>query len=158
MKLIVMVDWKWGIGRGGKQPIHIPTDLARFKRLTQGGTVVMGRKTLEALPNGRPLSGRCNIVLTRDPDFAVDGAQVVHSIEELLEIAPDDAWVIGGESIYRALLPYCDTAHVTKVFGMFFADRFCPNLDQDPEWRLVHTLSAMQDVVVFRWCAYERVI
>lgn len=158
MKLIVMVDWKWGIGRKGKQPIHIATDLARFRRLTNGGTVIMGRKTLEALPDGRPLPGRRNIILSRNPNFVVDGAEVVRSVEELLKIAPDDAWVIGGESIYWALLPYCDTAYVTKVSGMFFADRHCPDLDKDPEWRLVHTLPAMQDVVVFRWCAYERVI
>lgn len=156
MRLIVMVDWKWGIGRKGKQPIHIPMDLARFKRMTHGGTVIMGRKTLEALPDGRPLPGRRNIVLTHNPDFVVDGAEVVHSIEELLEIAPWDAWVIGGESIYRALLPYCDTAYVTKVSGMFFADRFCPDLDKDPEWRVTNRTNPVQDRVVFRWVEYGR--
>ena len=87
MKLIVMVDLAWGIGRNGTQPIHIPSDLARFKRLTEGGTVIMGRKTLEALPGGRPLPGRRNIVLSRDPDFRVDGAEVVQDTAKL----PDDA-------------------------------------------------------------------
>lgn len=158
MRLIVMTDLLWGIGRDGKQPLFIPTDLARFKRLTTGGTIIMGRKTLESLPDGRPLPGRRNIVLSHNSEFAVDGVEVVHSIEELLEIAPDDAWVIGGESVYHALLPYCNEAYVTKVNGLFFADRFCPDLDHDPEWRVSDQCWPKQDGVVFRWLKYERVI
>lgn len=158
MQLVVMVDWNWGISRKGKQPILIPSDLARFKGLTAGGTLIMGRKTFESLPGSQPLAIRRNIVLTYDPNLDIDGAEVVHDLEELLATAPEDAWVIGGESVYRSLLPYCNTAYVTKVSGLFFADRFCPDLDKDPEWRLVYKSPPMQDRVVFHWLIYERVI
>ena len=156
MLLIAMVDWDWGIGRNGNQPIFIPQDLARFKSLTSGGTVIMGRKTLEALPSGRPLAGRRNIVLTRDRAYKVEGAEVVHSVEEVLEIAPDDAFVIGGEETYHLLLPFCDKAYITKVSGLFFADRFCPNLDEDSEWQVTNRGPLMQSKVVFHWVEYER--
>lgn len=156
MKLIAMVDRNWGIGKNGKQPIHIPTDLKRFKELTKNSTVIMGRKTLEALPGGRPLPDRHNIVLSHNPDFKVDGAIVAHDIVELLDIAPKDAFVIGGETVYRELLPCCNTAYVTKVQGFFFADRFCPDLDELSGWRVRTESPFMEDNVVFRWVEYER--
>lgn len=161
MNLIAMVDLEWGIGKDGKQPIFIKEDLARFKARTTGKTVIMGRKTLEALPGGRPLADRRNIILTHDKGFKVDGAEVVHSIEEVLAIAPEDAFVIGGESVYRQLLPYCNKAYITTVFRKFAADRFCPNLDKDKEWQLARLGCVRGDDIrangiAFCWDEYER--
>lgn len=156
MNLIAMVDLDWGIGKDGKQPLFIPEDLARFKRLTTGRTVIMGRKTLEALPGGKPLPGRRNIVLTHDMKFKVDGAEVVHSVGELLKIAPKNAFVIGGDSIYRQLLPFCDKAYITKVAAFFRADRFCPNLTKDTEWQRTHAGKRQESGVVFWFDEYKR--
>lgn len=156
MQLIAMVDLEWGIGKDGKQPVFIKEDLARFKALTIGGTVIMGRKTLEAMPGGRPLPDRRNIVLTHDTEFKADGAEVVHSIEELLAVAPKDSFVIGGESIYRQLLPFCDSAYITVVGGVFGADRFCPNLVTDREWRIKDVGDVRGDYIAFYWVEYER--
>ena len=129
MKLIVAVDRSWAIGREGDQLLYLSADLRRFKELTLGGTVILGRKTLATFPGGRPLKGRRNLILSRSPDFAPEGAEVFRSVEELLAAAPEDSFVIGGESVYRALLPYCTTAYVTKIDAAFPADRFFPDLD-----------------------------
>ena len=98
----------------------------------------MGRKTLESFPNGMPLKNRTNIVLTGNKDYHVKDAVIVHSKEELLEelkkYDTDTVYVIGGESIYRMLLPYCDTAYVTKIDRAFQADTFFLNLDEMDEW------------------------
>ncbi len=100
----------------------------------------MGRKTLESFPQKQPLKNRVNIVLTTDKTYQVNGAIVVHSLEELLEklaeYKQEDIYVIGGESIYRLLLPYCKTAHVTKIDHAYEADTYFPNLDQLPEWQM----------------------
>ena len=129
MKLIVAVDRSWAIGREGDQLLYLSADLRRFKELTLGGTVILGRKTLATFPGGRPLKGRRNLILSRSPDFAPEWAEVFRSVEELLAAAPEDSFVIGGESVYRALLPYCTTAYVTKIDAAFPADRFFPDLD-----------------------------
>ncbi len=112
-----------------------------FRETTTGKVVVMGRKTLESFPNGRPLPNRTNIVLTHDSDYAVSGAVVVHDMDELhAELAKypsEDIYVIGGESVYRALLDECDVAHITKINYSFEADAYFPNLDELPEWQIV---------------------
>ena len=136
MKLIVAVDRSWAIGREGDQLLYLSADLRRFKELTLGGTVILGRKTLATFPGGRPLKGRRNLILSRSPDFAPEGAEVFRSVEELLAAAPEDSFVIGGESVYRALLPRCSIAYVTKIHAAFPADRYFPDLDADPSWTL----------------------
>ncbi len=140
MNLIVAVDRNWAIGKDNKLLVSIPDDMKFFRETTTGKVVVMGRKTLESFPNGKPLKNRVNIVLTRDPKYLVKDAIVVHSKEELdKELAKynsDDIYVIGGESIYRMLLDDCSRAFVTYVDYSYDADTYFPNLDEKTEWKL----------------------
>lgn len=140
MNIIVAVDRNWAIGKDGRLLVNIPADRQLFIKETTGKTVVMGRKTLESLPGGQPLAKRENIVLSKDPNYKVKGALVCHSLEEVLQAvkdkAPEDVYVIGGESIYRQFLPYCTTAHVTWVDYRYDADTFFVNLDQEPGWEM----------------------
>ena len=139
MNLIVAVDKNWASGKDNKLLVSIPADMKFFRETTKGNIVVMGRKTLESFPQGQPLQNRVNIVISRNKDYKVKGAVVVHSIEEAIEEAKKyegDVYVIGGESIYRAMLPYCQTALVTKIDHAYTADTYFPNLDEDPEWEL----------------------
>ena len=121
MNLIANVDRNWAIGKNNKLLVRIPDDMKFFRQTTTGKVVVMGRKTLESFPGGMPLKNRTNLVLTSDPGYRVKDAVVLHSMEELrkeLEKYPDeDVFVIGGESVYRQLLPLCDVAHITKTDG-----------------------------------------
>lgn len=135
MKAIVAVDQNWSIGKDGDLLVRIPEDLKRFKELTMGHPVIYGRKTLDTFPNGMPLPGRRNMVLSRIPN--IPGAEVFHSLNSLLTVAQNDSFVIGGASVYRQLLPYCDEVYVTWIRESFpLADRSFPNLDMDPEWVL----------------------
>ena len=138
MNIIVAVDKNWGIGYKNQLLNSIPEDMTFFRETTTGKVVVMGRKTLESFPHGRPLKNRVNIVLTSDCSYEAEGAVIVHSIDELMEALkpynPEDIYVIGGESIYRQLLPYCNIAHVTYMDYAYRADTYFPNLDEDPEW------------------------
>ena len=136
MNLIVAVDANWAIGLGGDQLCYIPADLKRFQRLTTGHPVLLGRKTLATFPGGRPLKNRRNLILSADPTFQPEGAEVFRTMEEALNAAPADTFVIGGESVYRQALPFCDTAYVTKIDKAFSADRWFPNLDEDPDWEV----------------------
>ncbi|MDY4207699.1 MAG: dihydrofolate reductase [Lachnospiraceae bacterium] len=143
MNIIVAVDKNWAIGKNNKLLVSIPQDMKFFRETTTGKVVVMGRKTLESFPGGQPLKKRVNIVLTSDKNYHVNGADIVHSIDALLEelkkYPAEDIYVIGGESIYRQLLPYCDKAYVTKIEHAYDADTFFPNLDEDPQWRMTKT-------------------
>ena len=135
MICIVAADKNWGIGRNNRLPWRIPEELAFFKKTTMGSTIVMGRKTLESLPGGRPLLGRRNIVLSRDTTRNVSGVEFVQSIETLLAITNDETvFVIGGGQIYEQLLPYSSEAYVTKVDGSYETDTFFPDLDKDTNW------------------------
>ncbi|MGI6012599.1 MAG: dihydrofolate reductase [Ruminococcus sp.] len=140
MNMILSADQNWGIGCNNKLLVSIPSDMKFFRTQTTGKVVVMGRKTLESFPGGMPLKNRTNIVVTRDPDYDARGALAVHSREELLEelkkYKSEDIYIIGGEAIYRMMLPYCDTIHVTKIDFAYEADRFFPNLDEMPEWEI----------------------
>ena len=140
MNIIVAADQNWAIGKDNKLLISIPADMKFFRTTTTGKVVVMGRKTLESFPGGQPLKKRTNIVLIRDKHYKVKDAIVVHSIEEVLEelkkYDSEDVYVIGGDSIYSQMLPYCDTAHVTKIDFAYEADSWFPNLDEDPEWKI----------------------
>ena len=139
MNLIVTVDSNWGIGKDNKLLYRIKEDMQRFKQLTVGKIVVMGKNTYLSLPDkNRPLPDRINIVLTHDLEWSSPGVIVVHDIDslmiELSQYETDDVFVIGGESIYKQLLPYCDTSYVTKVENQFDADRFMVNLDKSKDW------------------------
>ena len=159
MELIAAVDRNWGIGKDGQLLVRIPADLKRFQALTTGHTVILGRKTLATFPGGRPLKGRRNLVLSRDASFAPEGAEVFRDVDSLLRAAPADAFVIGGESVYRALLPRCTRAHLTKVEGAFPADAFFPDLDADPAWAVTEEGEALEHQgLAFRYVTYERVI
>ena len=140
MNLIAAVDRHWGIGFQNELLVRIPEDQKFFRQETTGKVVVLGRKTLETFPQGLPLKNRTNIILSKDPSYQVRGAEVVHSVEELLLAVKgyptEDIYIIGGESIYRQLLPYCDTAHITKIDYTFQADAFFPNLDKEEEWEV----------------------
>ena len=140
MNLIVAADENWGIGNKGQLLVRIPNDQKMFRRETIGKVVVLGRKTLETFPQKQPLEKRTNIILSKNPDYKVKDAIVVHSIEELLEelkkYNSEDIYIIGGDSIYKQMLPYCDTAHVTKIDYEYEADSHFPNLDEDPEWEI----------------------
>lgn len=140
MNLIAAVDKNWAIGCNNELLVSIPEDMKFFRETTTGKVVVMGRKTLESFPNGRPLKNRTNIVISKKKDYKVDGAIVVHSIEEALEEVSkydsNDVYVIGGGSIYKDMLSYCDTAYVTYINQAYSADTYIPNLDIKEEWML----------------------
>ena len=140
MNLIVAVDQNWAIGKDNKLLVSIPADMKMFREETSGKVVVLGRKTLETFPNGLPLKNRTNIVITKNPEFDGKGAIVVHSIEEALEevkkYPSEDVYCIGGDSIYKQMLPYCDTAHVTRIDFAYEADSYFPNLDEDEDWEI----------------------
>lgn len=141
MNIIVTVDENWAVGRQDKLLVQIPADQRNLQRLTMGGTVVMGRKTLQTMPQGQPLYGRSNIILTENRDFKVRGAEIAHSLEELHEkirkIPDEDIYVCGGVSLYRQLLEKCDTVYVTMVEKAYDADRYFENLDRSGEWELL---------------------
>ena len=140
MNLIAAVDKNWAIGLKNRLLVSIPADMKFFRETTTGKVVVMGRKTLESFPNQRPLKNRVNIVLTTDEAYQVKDAVVVHDMEQLREelakYPSEDIYVIGGESIYRQLLPYCTKAYVTKIDHAYDADTYFPDLDADPEWEM----------------------
>ena len=161
MQCIVAVDKNWAIGYQNKLLVSIPADMRFFRDETMGKVVIMGRKTLETFPGGQPLKNRVNIVITRDPEFKVKDAFVVHIVEEALEITKkyrdDDIYLIGGDSVYRQFLPYCSIAHITKIVYSYHADTYFPNLDQMEEWRLAeesdeHTYYDL----TYTFCRYER--
>ena len=140
MNIIVAADSNWGIGKNNQLLVSIPADMKMFRQETTGKVVVMGRKTLESFPNGLPLKNRTNIVLTGNKNYKVNGAIIVHTVEELLEeikkYPSDEVYCIGGDSVYKQILPYCDTAHVTKIDFAYEADSHFPNLDEMPEWKI----------------------
>ena len=161
MKAILAADKNWGIGYNNHLLVSIPSDMKFFRQTTTGKVVVMGRKTLESFPNGMPLKNRINIVLTGNQNYQVKDAVVIHSEDELLDelkkYDTDDIYVIGGESVYRMMLPYCDTVYVTKIDRAFQADTFFPDLDEMDEWEMTEE-SEEQTCFDLEFCftKYER--
>jgi len=141
MKAILSADLNWGIGNKGNLLQRVPEDMKRFKQMTVGKVVVMGRETFESLPGQQPLVDRVNIVLSRNGQFDCEGLIVCRSLEELFQrivsYPKGDVFVIGGESVYTQLLPYCSEAYVTRFEKEFEADRHFPNLDEMENWVLV---------------------
>ncbi len=161
MNMIVAVDENWAIGNKNELLVRIPSDQKFFRESTMGKVVVMGRKTLETFPNGLPLSGRRNIVLTHDESFQAMGAQMVHSLEELREelqkYPTEDVYIIGGASVYRQLLDACDTVYATKIDFSYDADAWFPNLDELPEWTLADCSEEQTYFdLEYYFCRYER--
>lgn len=158
MFAVVNVDSRWGIGKENRLLVTIRADLQRFRHLTEGKTVILGRKTLETFPGGRPLKNRHNLILSRDTSFSVEGAEVFRDLPSLLAALPEDTGdvaVIGGASVYEVLLPYCDRVFLTRTLTELPADRFFPNLDTLPNWRAVHTSEAMEENgLQFRYIDY----
>lgn len=140
MNVMVAVDQNWAIGKDGDLLVSIPANMKMFREETAGKVVVLGRKTLAMFPNGLPLKDRTNIVLSKSKNFAVKGATIVHSLEELLEelkkYPSEDIYCIGGASVYEQLLPYCDTVHLTKIDFAYEANSYFPNLDATGEWEI----------------------
>jgi dihydrofolate reductase len=161
MKAIVNVDNNWGIGIGDKLLNHIPADMKFFRETTTGNVVVMGRATFMTFPGPKALPNRVNIVLTKDESWSAPDVIAVHSVEELFELLKnydsDSVYVIGGSIVYDLLLPYCDTAYVTKVHCTPESDTFFPNLDADPAWELQEVLqSGEENGVCYEMCRYQR--
>ena len=140
MKLIVAVDEQWGIGKNGDLLLSIPDDMRFFRETTRNAVLVMGYNTLLSFPNSKPLPGRMNLVLADIEGLTVPGTAVCNSMEQLFglirDMNTDDIFVIGGGYTYRQLLPYCDTAYITKMQFVGEADTFIPNLDELPEWQV----------------------
>ncbi len=162
MNLIAAVDNNWAIGFQNSLLVRIPEDQKWFRETTTGKAVIMGRKTLESFPNKAPLKNRTNIVITRDMNYKVEGAVVVHSVEEAIEaakdFADDDIFVIGGESIYRQMLPYCDVAHITKIDYAYQADAYFPNLDKDSQWKITDTSDERTYFdLLYEFVKYEKI-
>ena len=162
MNAIVSVTRDWGIGLKGRLLVRNKADMHRFVELTMGGTVLMGRATFESFPGGA-LKGRRNVVITHDEGYAAPGIETVHSPEEALEaVSPDDpkrVWLIGGESVYRELLPRCSYAYVTRNDVVRPADAYFPDLDADSDWLIIENVPGGETAehVPFSFITYERV-
>ena len=158
MDVIVAVYDDWGIGRDGTQPIALSADRKFFRKTTGGSLVIAGRRTIDDFPGRKPLPGRVNVALTRQ-NIEIPGFTVCHSPEEVLEIAQkqERAFVIGGGSVYREMLPYCDRAYVTRVHTTPESDTFFPNLEEDAQWYLAETLqSGEENGVSYEMQLYRR--
>ena len=158
MELIVAVYDDWGIGKDGTQPVALSADRKFFRETTKGAMVIVGRRTVEDFPGRKPLPGRVNVVLTRS-GAELPGFTVCTSPEEAAAIAKtaQRAMVIGGGSIYRQMLPLCDTAYVTKVRCTPESDTFFPDLDADPQWQLSQILqSGEENGIGYEMCLYRR--
>ena len=158
MELIVAVYDDWGIGAGGTQPVALSADRKFFRETTKGACVIVGRKTLGDFPGGKPLPNRVNVVISRNCD-PMEGVTVCRSPEEAAELTKQypRVMVIGGGSIYRQMLPYCDTAYITKVHATPASDTYFPNLDGDQDWKLEQILlSGVEEGIGYEMCLYKR--
>ena len=159
MIAIVAVDKNWGIGKDGEQLIYIPEDLRRFKAFTTGNAIILGRKTMYTFPGAKPLKNRRNLILSRNPDFKPEGAEVYPGLEELMAHVtdPDNTYVVGGASVYHTMIGQCDRAYVTKIDAAWPADCWFPNLDEDPAWEVESVGEELEhEGVKFHYVNYRR--
>lgn len=158
---IAAVSRNWGIGRDNDLLYNIPEDKKFFRRTTLEHTVIMGRKNLLSLPNGKPFKDRDNVVLSRNKDFHPEGVTVLGSVEEAVSYAENEGgevFIVGGGSVYKEMLPFCGKALITKIDGMPDADVFFPNLDELPEWKLTEESEEQEyEGVKYKFCTYERI-
>ena len=158
MDAIVAVYDDWGIGKDGTQPIALSTDRKFFRETTRGAMVIVGRRTIDDFPGKKPLPGRVNVALTRT-NAEIPGFTVCHSPEEAAEIArnAEKAFVIGGGTVYRQMLDFCDRAYVTKVHVTQESDTYFPNLDEAEDWELSEVLqSGEEDGISYEMCLYRK--
>ena len=157
MDLIAAVYDDWGIGRDGTQPIALSADRKFFRQTTKGAMVIVGRRTIDDFPGRKPLPGRVNVALTRSTG-EIPGFTLCHTPEAAAALAQGrDAFVIGGGSVYRALLPCCTRAYITKVHACPASDTFFPNLDEEEEWQLREILqSGEENGIRYEMCLYTR--
>ncbi|WP_293008501.1 MULTISPECIES: dihydrofolate reductase [unclassified Oscillibacter] len=159
MNAILSVAQDWGIGKDNQLLFYLKEDMKRFRALTSGGTVIMGRRTLETLPGGNPLPNRRNIVITHDKEFTREGAEIVHSVEaavNLVDMSADDVWVMGGGSIYAAMLSRCKMVYLTRVEAVIpGTDTFFPNLDKLAAWKVASQSEPIEeDGLTYRYVEY----
>ena len=159
MNAIVITDRRWAIGRDGGLLFSLPTDMRHFRDHTLGGTVIMGRRTLDSFPGGKPLAGRRNIVVTRQADLPQEGVETAASLDEAVTLAgesEENVWVIGGGSVYTALLNRCRKVVLTQVDAKAEgADTFFPNLDKLPNWELAASGEPIEENgLTFRFLEY----
>lgn len=145
ISIIVAIAQNWAIGMNNDLLWHISNDLKRFKRITEGHPIIMGKKTYESLPKA-PLPKRTNIVITDDPNESFEGCKTVYSIEEAIELCSEaeESFIIGGGSIYRQFLPHADKLYITKVHKDFEGDVFFPEVEWN-EWKLVEQEDVNDD-------------
>ena len=158
MDAIVAVYDDWGIGKDGAQPIALSTDRKFFRETTRGAMVIVGRRTIDDFPGKKPLPGRVNVALTRN-NTEIPGFTLCHSPEEAAELAKtaEKAFVIGGGTVYRQMLAFCDRAYVTKVHVTPESDTFFSNLDEDEDWKLSEILqSGEENGIAYEMCLYTR--
>lgn len=160
MRAIVATDLQWGIGYQGNLLQWIPEDMKFFKTTTLGKVVIMGRETFESLPGKEPLKDRINIVLSKKHDFKNDKIIICRSLEalfkELEKYDSDEVFVIGGESVYSQLLPFCKEAYVTKIKKTYVADKYFENLDNNSNWKLIYTSDEKDyKAISFSFLKYE---
>lgn len=163
MNIILAADRKWAIGKDNDLLIHLPGDLKYFKKMTTGKAVIMGRKTLESLPGGKPLPNRRNIILTRSKDFEVPGAEVFHSIEDVLQLIKsgklesDETFIIGGAEIYKQMMPHCDKFYITKIDAELPADCYFVDLDQIEDLKITWRAPVEEyQGTKYQYVLYER--
>jgi dihydrofolate reductase len=144
ISLIVAMASNRAIGLNGQMPWHLSADLKRFKQITMGSPILMGRKTFEAI--GKPLPGRCNIIISRDPDYRQAGCQVFNDIDSALGYCSDspEVFVIGGATLYQALLPRADYLYLTEIDQDFAGDTFFPEIDTT-QWREIENEHVTDD-------------
>ena len=162
MYAIVAVSKSWGIGKDNALLFSIPEDMRFFREKTSGKAIIMGRNTLESFPNGAPLKNRRNIVISTQEDYAVEGAELVHSPAQARELVSElpsgEVYIVGGSEVYRAMLPFCEKIYVTKVLKNTEADRYFPDLDSLSDWKLTDEGELKEhEGLRYRFCVYERV-
>ena len=162
MKLIVNTSKNWGIGKENSLLFHFKQDMRFFRQHTVGNVVVMGRKTLDSFPGGKPLPDRVNIVLTRNPEFSRDDVIICHTVgelrAELKKYDSDRIYIIGGASVYREFLPFCDTAYVTRVDAVKDADTFMADLDESPDWEIIDKSEVLTEKEYkFQFVTYKNI-
>lgn len=161
MNAIVAVSEEWGIGKDNDLLFSIPDDMKFFRTTTSGKTIIMGRKTLESLPGGKPLKNRRNIVITTHKDLNTEGIEIVSSPLEAAELVknelPENVFVIGGGEVYRAMLPFCTKAYITKVRAKPQADKYFPDVDTLLDWRLTEqSEERLYEGLSYTFCVYEK--
>lgn len=162
LNMIAAASRNWGIGKNGDLLFHLKGDMKFFRETTSGNVVVMGRKTLDSFPGGKPLKNRINIVLTNNAEFERENVITVHNIKELSqklsEYEDKKIFVIGGGEIYFLLLPFCTRAYITRIDADADADTFIHNFDSDSSWQLADSSEAMEEnSVKYTFTVYNKV-